>query len=482
MSYASGYSDLEVSHTEWDEGKEVIIPAHGYGHPARNIQPQQVQQPAIAPGTSPDHLSYHNAYSEGSQEKEHAGDLGIKTSPRTCGISRTSFRVVILVTGLVIIGAIVGGVVGGLAAKNAKGGTGVDSGNGNDPTVPNPDPNHPSNSTTTTVPGVLTGSRLSAINWTGVDSVDRHAVFYQDSWDCLMVSLWDAKTTAWTSINISQKLTNVGSPIKAKSGTPLAGTAVTAQYGLSVSLFYLSSSSTVGQVSSVDAELGVWAIGDLSKQGGLKATDTSQLAAVSHFCNWGCAQLTYVIFEDDNQSIRLANSSNWGSEASNLVNRVDPSSALTLIPFTAQNGNNVTNAYELRIYYDSNSQTEELKFSIDHTWSQGQQLVSGLSIWPKPTQFAATSFITGSKGKVLVVALQGNETLISSYYDPGTYWQTGVEINFDGHSAVAFSAIAMNGDQRFYGLANNTIHEYQWQLSEPLQFLYAGNVLTPSSN
>jgi len=77
-----------------------------------------------------------------------------------------------------------------------------------------------------------------------------------------------------------------------KSGTPLAAAAVGLPFDFSVSLFYLSSSNTLSEVSSVDEKLEVWTVGDASKEASIQPANSSQLAAVAHFCEYGCAQLT----------------------------------------------------------------------------------------------------------------------------------------------------------------------------------------------
>jgi hypothetical protein len=102
-----------------------------------------------------------------------------------------------------------------------------------------------------------------------------------------------------------------------------------------------------------------------------------------------------------------------------------------------------------------------------------------MSITPNSAQLAASYFVDGSSGKILVVALEGNGTLTGFFYDPATYWQDKARITFIGGSSQAFLTVTMNDGLRFFGLANGTISEYQWTLDDPLDFNYVGEVLAP---
>lgn len=104
--------------------------------------------------------------------------------------------------------------------------------------------------------------------------------------------------------------------------------------------------------------------------------------------------------------------------------------------------------------------------------------MTGLSTLPDPAQFAASYFVVGSLGEILVIELERNGTLASSYYD-GMSWHLDFKITFSGDPSQDFSTIALNGDQRFYGLTNGTISEYRWELNSPLEFIYVGKVLAP---
>lgn len=359
-----GYSDLEVRHShERVNLMKEVVPQQNPPFPTQS-EHQPIQMESEYPSL-PTQNEYHRA------------------TLRICGLLPRTLWIVVGLVGLLLIGAIVGGVVGGLEAKKSKS-SGIAS---------NSSGNSGNGTSSNGSLAILLDSKLSAVNWTISGGTERQAVFYQDGWNSLLVSFRNTQNATWTSVNISQKLASTGNPIKVKSGTPLAGTAVGSPFSFSVSLFYFNSSNSVSEVSSVDETLETWTIGDLSKQGNLQPSDSSQLAAIAHFCEYGCAQLTYVVYEDDSQNIWLANSSDWRANSTgSLLSHVDPSSGLTLIPFAADNGDNITNAYELRLYYDASSQIEEYKFDIEMSWSSGKLLLDWNPYgWQEKTRLKAVN-------------------------------------------------------------------------------------------
>ena len=123
---------------------------------------------------------------------------------KICGLATRAFYMVAAVVALVLLAAIIGGAVGGTKAANNKdpggsgGGPPVPDGLGAAPGGSNSGPG--SNSTSSNRNSVLAAnSRVAAVNWVS-GKVAHHAVFSQDKYDALMVSLFDAENQTWTSV------------------------------------------------------------------------------------------------------------------------------------------------------------------------------------------------------------------------------------------------------------------------------------------
>lgn len=159
--------------------------------------------------------------------------------------------------------------------------------------------------------GVLSGSKLAALNWTDGLGNDRSAVFYQDRYDSIMVSLKNSVSNQWTQSNVSQALMNStgSSKIDILSGSPLA--VVTNKYQLS--LYYLTTENDVAEVWSPDVVGQVWYAGQLeSSLSPLRAMNGSSLAAHWQICN-NCTASLCVTFQEESGQIQLANltNNNW---------------------------------------------------------------------------------------------------------------------------------------------------------------------------
>ena len=90
-------------------------------------------------------------------------------------------------------------------------------------------------------------------------------------------------------------------------------------------------------------------------------------------------------------------------------------------------------------------------------------------------QFDAAFFIDGGRPRILVVGLEVAGTTRSIFWD-SSVWHFYDAITYIGGPAANFSAIAMNGDQRFYGIANGKIVEYVWEVTDLQRFVYVGDV------
>ena len=153
---------------------------------------------------------------------------------------------------------------------------------------------------------------MAAVNWTDEARFTHYAVFAQDDTNSLLVSLWDSQNQTWSATNISDATSQAESPIKAKSGTPLAAVSAVGvgpnNQSAQMNLYFLTPSNIISEVVSQDGRS--WRLGDLPKTAPRTVDEDSALAAVWHRCKAGCTENVYVAYLSDGQCNSL-NSTDW---------------------------------------------------------------------------------------------------------------------------------------------------------------------------
>lgn len=186
--------------------------------------------------------------------------------------------------------------------------------------------------------GILSTSKLGALNWTDTLGTSRSVVFYQDQYKSIMASIMDSVSNEWTQSNITQSIMNStgASKVDIMAGTPFA--AVTNRY--QVSLYYLTNSNGVAEAYSSDIASGVWFAGSLESSLNTQAGAGSSLAAYWQICT-NCTGSLCVVYQEPDGKVQLANltNANWAfsgpvADATTVVN----STGLSLLPFTENNG------------------------------------------------------------------------------------------------------------------------------------------------
>jgi hypothetical protein len=238
---------------------------------------------------------------------------------------------------------------------------------------------------------VLGNSRISAVNWTDSNNVEFNAVFWQAKTADLMMSLWDAKGNSWSQVNITEKMGVTSADITAKKGTPLAATVrgypwtasslknVGGDFG--IALFYLSPQNTILELYSTDPRGASWKLGDLitSASNKIKTAPNSQLGVWWSLCQFNCSGTIVLAYEDDNQALRIANSSNWGTNS--IMRNIADGSSLAFTAIPGNGGNNGPWANSARLYYDSSNKLSELMWTPPGPWYYG--LFPLLSLSPR---------------------------------------------------------------------------------------------------
>lgn len=320
------YSTLEVAHNSPDTSQKEVY--NGQSDLPQVVTPPQAAHEYYKPEDQVSHQQYPNtAYSAGTyyQDSEQGGNSqyyqGVSQYPqdgygqsspppeekpkgkRICGLAAKTFWIIAALVGLGLIAAIVGGAVGGTLSKNNKkddsADQDTDSGNGGG--------GNGQNSTTTTPDTVLLAdSRVAAANWTDQAQYVHYAVVSQDKYNFLLASFWDSQNQSWSSVNISRILTKSGSPISVKPGTPLALASTGAPgWRFQLNIYYLTPSNGVGEIWTTEPQGRQWGVGALVKEEPKVAAENSQLTAIWHRCDYGCAQQLYIIYEDDKNVLNL---------------------------------------------------------------------------------------------------------------------------------------------------------------------------------
>jgi hypothetical protein len=295
--------------------------------------------------TLPEALPNQRPHAEYEAHKE-----ATEKTQKPTRLNRRTIWIIVIVALAIVIGAVVGGVVGGVESKSHK--SSSNSGSGSNSTYQS----HNSSQ-------VLWDSKIAATNWTDAEGYDYHAAFWQGSSGHLFVSLWTAYTNNWTAINISAHASL--SPVL---GTPLAASArgypwIAEPYNLGsfqVVLFYLSPSNTIESVYSGDYNLTSWQTP--SSSGSITVTAGSKLAAFWDLCGTGCDGVLRVVYEDQNQALIAANSSDGElSSTTTWVKLIQHGSGIGLASVEEINNNvkSWTAPRIPKIYYTISSTVQE---------------------------------------------------------------------------------------------------------------------------
>lgn len=222
---------------------------------------------------------------------------------------------------------------------------------------------------------ILSNSKLTALNWTDGLGSDRSAVFYQDRYDSIMVSMKNSISNQWTQNNVSQALMNStgSSKVDILSGSPLA--VVTNKYQLS--LYYLTTENQVAEVWSPDIVGQIWYAGSLeSSLSPLRAMNGSSLSAHWQICN-NCTGSLCVAFQEEDGQIQLANltNNNWEFSGPLTASGDTPVSGtgLALRQFTENNATGVfktdPNAFMMYSFTSKGLLEYERGPSTNFTWT-----------------------------------------------------------------------------------------------------------------
>ncbi|KAH8655835.1 hypothetical protein BX600DRAFT_470392 [Xylariales sp. PMI_506] len=414
-----------------------------------------------------------------------------------CGLSLRATWLVAIAVVVILAAALGGGIGGGLAARNKSTSTqndssGTGSGSGSDPG------SSTGNSTSGTTPEAsnpLSGSYLTALNWTDSSSTQRRTVFYQYN-ESLFYSDFYTTNNSWVTVNVSDIFAQNASlgALDIKAGTALAVDSPSRQdidylgsEYFSITLYYMSKDNYLQELVTRDESLGVWTRGALSSVG-IKAASNTTLASVAYYCpnvgvSWVCNDETSLFYQDPDGNVLLATGPGWSSGI-NQLGTANLGVSLAISPFASSSGKNVTDVSELRMLYVSSSNVElviqnYLGLTDPATVMTSQYATSNASveIVVCPADYHSQLIMISKDGSGLYTAI----------LDVNDAWQSSSIVTFtneDGSStqskpAVAMEHIAMDNNGVFYGVSaedSSRIVAYSWDVSDPHTLTWKENI------
>jgi hypothetical protein len=195
------------------------------------------------------------------------------------------------------------------------------------------------------------------------------------------MSLWDSNNKTWDKVNITDKMTSVSVSVAAKPGTPLAAavrgypwTASTLQNvagDFGIALFYLSPQNNILEIYSTDPRGAFWALGDLTTSATSSITTASdtQLSAWWELCEQNCTGSILLVYEDDSQTLQMANSSTWNTTP--ILRNIAAGASLAITACSGNRGLDGPARNAVRLYYDSSNKLSELLWSPWGPWYYG---------------------------------------------------------------------------------------------------------------
>ncbi|KAK6860715.1 hypothetical protein PG995_004351 [Apiospora arundinis] len=332
--------------------------------------------------------------------------------------------------------------------------------------------------------GLLENTRLSAMNWTDPFSgVDHSAVFYQHSSNALMVSVRDATSQAWRSVNITASVMNTTKAVglSVLPRTPMACVTNAFQQ----SCYYLNADGRVAEIYNVDPTLNGWTAGAFGSKIQARTAPDSRIAAVWQICQ-NCSNSILVAWQDANGAdVKIANftSKDW-AQGPTLFESAAPGAGLAFSTFNDFRGTSPfgTDPNALRMYTASGSNLVELLNGPETNFAWGignfnNPVTSGLSLNPSP-DIASITYGNNGWDNNLVHFLGPKGKLMSAVYRGAGWSVQAATLSGAPASAVdGFTSIASTQGMRLYALSQRgDIHEFTTNSTNPFLLSWAGVV------
>ncbi|KAI3335285.1 hypothetical protein F4824DRAFT_501250 [Ustulina deusta] len=389
---------------------------------------------------------------------------------RRCGLPLRLFYTIVVIFGVLAIGAIAGGVAGGLASSRRQ----------HNSAEPNNTSSNGGNLTNVTSSRILSTSKLSATNWTDPNGYTRRFVFFQDASSAIIARSWNAQNGTWTTNNLTDIFRTSRAPINPLGpSTPLASASLSfSNTQNQLYLWYMAPDNTIAGVAVqdlVDAPE-EWTVNPLNGAT-LEAYPGSQLAAAWNRCWGSCAGYWALAYQrPGDAAINVANGSN-PSHASLAIesDSVVLGSSLALTPEVQLDSASVSRLTMMSESLSTSVSGKAQKSTYITSWEHDGGLLPGTTLpAPSPTlQFAIT--LLDNLRTVVFLALLPNGTVTGSYFRAHYIMILSVDFR-GGPSNLNFTAIATSEEAMFYGISQDEIHQYSVNDTDPSIFEYVEKV------
>ncbi|CAG8971527.1 hypothetical protein HYALB_00005423 [Hymenoscyphus albidus] len=382
-----------------------------------------------------------------------------KDEKKIFGLKRRLFFIVAGLLALLVVGAIVGGVVGGTRPKSKAKSNPETS----EPTpTPSTQPPTANNTAPPSESNLMEGSQLASANWTDSKKNQHHAVFYQNKTGGLMASLWDSQNQSWVSSTVSIPTLQIDPVL---NGTAIAADVKNHDFQLNV--YFYTTTHKIVEFYTKDQQARTWSEGTLTDKAH-EGHAGSKLAAYFQKCDSPkCSNATVLTYQDPNQNVRYANSSDWSKVGYVFKDKVAPGTGLALMPL----GDGI-----LKLYAETDQITQESTKNGISAWQAVTSLVTKTEV---AKQFSAIPIKNRNQvfGDIFVTSLFPNGTVSGQWCQDSKWGSTSLP-RISGSETRNFTAIATNQDQRFYGISGGQIHEYTIDGQIPLNWNYNGVILS----
>lgn len=169
-----------------------------------------------------------------------------------------------------------------------------------------------------------TGPGLAAISWLDSSSNTTYLrVFFQNSnTNGIIQSSWDSAGDSWAITPVTDASVDV------RQNSPIAAAVSNVSDSFDIHVFYLGSNDTV-QASYATDPNDEYKFDNLLMAEGLTADDNTDLAATWHDCD-DCPDTVLLVFQDENQRVKLRNGTFTGTTTEILPVQAVPGSSLTI--------------------------------------------------------------------------------------------------------------------------------------------------------
>ncbi|KAI1324605.1 hypothetical protein F5Y16DRAFT_299657 [Xylariaceae sp. FL0255] len=460
------YSDLEVVPSE---RQGILINGHTY--PESNK-------------ASPVPISAEYAGHAVSDDKGNEASLPEWTSGtqksrrRKCGLPPRIFYTVLVITILLILGAIAGGVAGGVTSRSGKQNT-------TSPATPSPTM-PPSttggNQTSISNVNILAGSKISATNWTDPNGFTHRYVFFQDPSAALIVRIWDSQNQTWATTNLtsiiqSQSSTALG-PL---APSPLASAAFyyegNGDSSNVVHVYYINTENYISSVLAGDL-VGMsndWVIGSIEESpiatqpGSQLATAWNRCSGVD--CTTGTWALAYQRSYDG--AVTVVNSSDFSQQTVVVEsNQVAQNSSLAMVAevdLSPSPGLTSLSLISEHLQSSSSGVVDQTRFLTGGEWASAGNVLTSASLPPPSAslQFAIAPLENFLSPLFLALLPEGSVTgYLWNNDEQGFNGISSLEFRDSPNATANFSAIAASEEPMIYGVVNDTILSFSINASD----------------